>query len=312
MMPRVLVTGASGYIGGRLVRHLEKSARWVVRAAFRHLPLDRSGESCNLDLFDPAALDAACAGVNAVIHLAALNDADCRRNPEDAFRVNCAGTHNLVAAAQRCGIKRFVYASTAHVYGAPLEGEVAEGRVPRPASLYALTHRCAEDIVLAAAPSMEGVVLRLSNGFGAPHAPGVNAWMLLANDLCRQAVERNRLVLQSPGLQWRNFVAMTDVVRGFEHAIEMPADFADGLYNLGSEQTVRVIDFCKRIQSVACTTLGKKVCIECPEAPAGASAGEAFAYSVKRFKASGFQPVGNVDDELAELLRFCVTHFGKR
>jgi len=310
-MASVLVTGASGYIGGHLVRYLEAEGRWAIRAAFRNVPAGgvTSGAACPFDLFDSAVLNAACAGVDAVIHLAALNDADCRRYPEEAFRVNCAGTHNLVEAARRAGVKRFIYASTAHVYGTPLEGAIDESRLPRPVSIYALTHKCAEDVVLAAAPGMQSMVLRLSNGFGAPSTPEVNAWMLLANDLCRQAVERRKLVLQSPGLQWRDFITMTDVVRGFAHALDVPDGAANGILNLGGENVMRVIDFCALVQKVSERLLGEPLSVERPAVPIGSASPDSFSYSVERLKATGFTLVGDIEGELEHLLRYCRTHF---
>ena len=110
-------------------------------------------------------------------------------------------------------VERFIYFSTAHIYGAPLEGTITEKSLPSPVHPYAITHRAAEDYVIAAAKQkrIQGTVLRLSNSFGAPVSPHVNRWTLLANDLCRQAVEKGTITLRSNGCQYRDFICLTDV-----------------------------------------------------------------------------------------------------
>lgn len=315
MTTRVLVTGALGYVGGRLIRHLAAEPDFVVRAGFRdsartYVPLPAQCEKASLDLLDVGSLEAACVGVDHIVHLAALNDPDCRASPERAFRVNCLGAHDLVTVAKRAGVRRIVYISTAHVYGAPLVGSLDETRMPRPVSLYALTHRCAEDIVLAGGAETRGVVLRLSNAFGAPADPGVNAWMLLANDLCRQAVEKRRLVLQSPGLQWRDFVTMTDVTRGIAHLLRMPENvLGDGVFNLGGDCSLRIIDFAERVRSVCQRVLGFSPDIERPMPFPGDPLPDQFAYQSERLKGAGFQLGRELDGEIENLLRFCEEHF---
>ena len=116
--------------------------------------------------------------MDAIVHLAAMNEMDCARDPAAALEVNTALTLRLLNAAVAAGVRRFVYLSTAHVYGAPLRGHIDERALPRPVHPYAITHRAAEDFVLAAfdAGRIEGVVLRLSNGVGAPAHAAVDRW----------------------------------------------------------------------------------------------------------------------------------------
>src|SRR6185437_16873518 len=110
---------------------------------------------------------------------------------------------------------------------------------------YSITHRLAEDYVMAAHSShaVDGVVLRLGNAVGTPVDVRADAWMLIANDLCRQAVVNGAVTLRSNGLAWRNFIAMTDVVRALLHAITMPTtNLHDGLFNLGAARSIRIWD----------------------------------------------------------------------
>src|SRR5207302_2088026 len=79
-----------------------------------------------------------------------------------------------------------------------------------------------------------GVVVRLSNAFGAPVDPATECWHLVTNDLCRQAVTLRRAVLKTQGSQRRDFIAVAEVCRAITHLLQLPKPrLGDGLFNLG-------------------------------------------------------------------------------
>jgi uncharacterized protein YbjT (DUF2867 family) len=106
----VLVTGADGYIGTRLVERLETDGHEVVRFS------RRTGG----DVTDPAALAAAAQGTDAIVHLVAILDG----SDEQLEAVNATGPANAVAAARAAGVRRFLHMSALGVTGehAPLAG----------------------------------------------------------------------------------------------------------------------------------------------------------------------------------------------
>ena len=136
----ILVTGASGFLGGHVARALvERGCR--VRALVRpssdlrgiaDLELDRATG----DLRDPASLDKALAGCHTVYHVAA----DYRlwaRDPSELYRSNVDGTRNLLEAARRAGVRRIVYTSTVGCIG--VRGDGAPGDEDSSASLEEMT-----------------------------------------------------------------------------------------------------------------------------------------------------------------------------
>src|ERR1051326_4797952 len=226
MNESILITGGLGYVGGRIARALAEQTDFALLLGTRHSKLPKPawlkrGSVIPLDVTGGQALHDVWKGVRFVLHLAAMNEIESAKDPAGAVTVNTLGTLKLVQAAERAGVERFIYFSTAHVYGVPLAGSITEATLPRPVHPYAMTHRAAEDFVLAAhdRKTMGGLVLRLSNGFGAPIRPEVNRWTLLVNDLCRQAVTARKLVLQSSGLQQRDFVTLSDVARAVLHCL---------------------------------------------------------------------------------------------
>ena len=108
---KVFVTGASGFIGRRLIEHLLGRGDAVVAAVRRPCPdLDpRRLAVVEVRLDDRAALERALAGSDAVVHLAVATGTTSER---EAYEVNVVGTEHLLEAAKRAGVKRFVFAST--------------------------------------------------------------------------------------------------------------------------------------------------------------------------------------------------------
>lgn len=312
----VLVTGGFGYVGGRVAQQLAAggaSVRLAMRSAAAKPPDWLPGATVvALDLEEDAAIEAACGGATAIVHLAALNEHDCAADPQRALQVNGLGTLKLLQAAQRCRVGHFIYFSTAHVYGAPLAGTITERSLPRPAHPYAITHHVAEDFVLAARDQklIDGIVVRMSNGFGAPTHAGINRWTLIVNDLCRQAVSNRKLILRSNGIQLRDFVTLRDAARAVEHLLRLaPAASADGVFNLGGECVLSMADLTERIAARCEATLGFRPAILKPPPAAGEKVFP-LDFRIDKLKQTGFVLRGSMDAEIDATLKLCQTAFG--
>ena len=169
---RVLVTGASGFIGCRLSERLHFGSEWNVRALIRtpgravrlaRMPI----EFAIGDLSSPADLERALEGCDAVVH-AGIGTS---WRESERVAVNVKGTRDLVNAALRAGVKRFVHISTLSLYGDRITGTITEETPlqPKKGWDYAESKYEAEQIVLeAAARGLPAVVLRPSVVYG-PH-----------------------------------------------------------------------------------------------------------------------------------------------
>ena len=317
MTRKILITGGFGNVGGRLAQQFVSDASMSVRLGTRRqypgppewLP---DCEPVTMDLLSETSLDAACAGVQCVVHLAAMNDSESAADPEQALLVNTLGALKLLRAAERAGVERFIYFSTYHVYGAPLAGTITEETVPRPSHPYAITHRAAEDFVLAAhdRKALTGIVLRPSNGFGAPAHTDVDVWMLIVNSLCRNAVENGVLQLRSSGVHLRNFITLRDVGRAVMHLMNLPAAVCgDGLFNLGGESSLRIIDLAVLIAERCTAVLGFTPPIRRPD-PIPGEESTPLDFRIDKLKRTGFDLTADFTAEIDATLRLCHNAFG--
>jgi UDP-glucose 4-epimerase len=245
-----------------------------------------------------------------VLHLAAPDELDSAADPEAAFVANAVYTRRLVEAAAAAGVRRFIRVSTAHVYGR-LDGTIDEDTCPRPTHPYGIAHRAAEDWVLAEGTGrrMSRIVVRLSNGFGAPVQPATTRWKLLVNDLCRQAVETGVLTMRSDGGAWRNFLPLGDIERLAVHLLGLDdATVGAGVFNAGSAQSMRVMDMADRVAGRCERLLHRRPPVVAPP-PAGHEYPR-LDYRIDRLLGTGFRPLGDVDAEIDRLLRACLDWFG--
>lgn len=152
---RTLVTGGSGFVGGRLIRRLLHDGHQVRALARSGTAAERvralGAEPVHGNLDDPEALTRAMTGSELVFHAAARTT---RGGSRALFwRDNVVGTHNVLAGARRAGVTRLVHVSSeaALLTGRPLVG-VDETAPPRPDSpaAYAASKAAAEQLVLAA------------------------------------------------------------------------------------------------------------------------------------------------------------------
>ncbi len=310
-MKKILITGGTGYVGGRLAKRL--SVEHKVLVSSRNLQ-DKKNQDLYRDLeivdhhslFDVENFPV----VDAIIHLAALNERDSVTKPSDAIRVNVDETRIILENGISRGVKRFIYFSTAHIYGSPLTGSINETTLPRPAHPYSITHRAAEDYIIAATDQkrIDGNILRLSNSFGAPISKDVNRWTLLANDLCRQAVEKGEMILHTNGCQYRDFICMTDVEEVISFMVGKDALLKYIVYNLGSGSSMRVIDMARMISQLCKEVLQKNIEIKMP---AGLKETEesGLDFSIARLMGEGIKINNDVHGEMVQLLRFCADQF---
>ena len=313
MTKNVLLTGGFGTLGGRLAAILAQDEKINLRLASRVKRISPTwapkAETFVVDFDNSGSVRDMLSDITHVVHLVAMTDFESRAEPDKAQQVNVEYTRRVV---EQCAKKtRFVNLSTIQVYGANLSGTITESTDTNPADAYSQTHLDAEQIVKSAhnAGVLEGVSLRNANGFGAPMSADAKIWQIIANDLCRQAVEKKQLTLKSHGLQYRNFIPFTDVCTAIRHCLFMPSEQTKSpTFNLGSESTIRVLDMAELIAMRCSATLGYK-----PELNVLGASPESlptkFAYDSRKLLSTGLSLTTHFEDEIDGLLAACQKWF---
>jgi nucleoside-diphosphate-sugar epimerase len=224
------VTGASGFLGSHVVRALVArglSVRAQGRDATR-LRFAPDGRSALTDLGDLAALTAATAGCDAVVHCAALSAP--WGAPADFEAANVTGTANVLAAAEASGVRRLVHISSPAVIFAGIDQHEIGDDAPTPprhSSHYARTKQQAEALVRAAPGTLATVILRPKAIYG----EGDRA---LVPRLLR-AAQRGRLPQIGDGTNRVDVTHVDDVVQAVECALDTEAGVGGTFLITGGE-----------------------------------------------------------------------------
>lgn len=310
-MKTILITGGLGYVGGRLSNFFI-SQGYKVLISSRSFPNETIRSyfaKAEFILHEDLINQNFNRQIDLIIHTASLNEIDCVRFPGEAIEVNINHTRIIADWASKNGVKHFIYFSTTHVYKSPLEGEINEQLPTNPLHPYGITHKAAEDYVLAASnrTQMRVSILRMSNSFGPPITPNVNRWTLLVNDLCKQLVETNQLKLNSDGKAYRDFISLSDVCKSIDFLIKRNP-ISNEVYNLGSGISMTIKEMALLIQARYVANYKRNVELIIPESQSNQTVAN-LNFSIDKLINSGFIPENNFELEIDEMLVFCHKYF---
>ena len=229
-MASYLVTGGAGFIGSHVVEALVARGEQV-----RVVDNLSTGRSENLwhidgvdlvigDLADPAVANGAVEGIDYVVHLAALPSVPGSiKDPLAWNHANVTATLSLLVAAQRCAVKRLVFASSSSVYGNVATLPVSEDMLPDPISPYALQKLTGERYLRLFYDlyGLETVSVRYFNVFG-PRQNSVSAYSGVISLFARCLIEERAPTIHGDGEQTRDFTYVRNVVDGTLRACVAP------------------------------------------------------------------------------------------
>ena len=253
MTGRILVVGGAGYIGSHMVKALLEGGHEVVvldnlSTGFRELLT--GGTFVQGSLGDSGLLDGLFQShpVDAVMHFAAFSlVGESVQNPLKYYRNNIAETVSLIEAMVRHGVRRFIFSSTAAVYGEPVKSPLSEDHPRQPTNPYGASKLCVERILedCDRAHGLKSISLRYFNAAGADpsgtigemHNPETHLIpLVLKSALSQDTVKIFGTDYPTPdGTCIRDYVHVTDLARAHLLALKALLDGSGSdAYNLGN------------------------------------------------------------------------------
>lgn len=236
---RVLVTGASGFLGGVVCKELIGRGHDVYALVRREGSEPPGTSAVAGDLTDAASLTRAVqsARPESVVHLAA--EIASQRDPKKINEANVEGTRRLIAACEAAGVRRMLFTST--VVTGDAKGALLEEKTPLPVeTAYGRSKQEGERLLRES--SLEEVVIRPS------HVYGAGGWFV--EEFVNRLRQPGRFAVIGTGENWWDVVRVEDVASACADAVERAP--AGALYHVVDDEPISFYDFV----ALAATALG--------------------------------------------------------
>jgi UDP-glucose 4-epimerase len=299
---KVVVTGSAGFIGSHVTDALLCGGHTVVgidnfstgsRTFLADALASPRFDLLTLDLLDDAAqLPAAFEGADAVIHLAANADVRFGWNaPDTDLKQNIIVTHNVLEAARKAGVGRFLFSSTGSVYGeTPVVPTPEDCPFPVQTSLYGASKLAGEGLAAAYAEGcgITTTAFRFVSILGPRYTHGHVV------DFLRQLVaDPHRLTILGDGKQRKSYLHVADCVSAVVGLL--PREGSHEVYNLGVE------DYCTVDESAGwiCARMGIEPAVAHTGGDRGWVGDNPFIYlSTAKMRATGWLPAHSIRESV--------------
>ena len=296
---KILVTGATGYIGSILVPHLLSQGHEVIaldnflygQTSLTDCCIDERLTIVRGDTRDKNLVKQLLAGCDCVLPLACLVGAPvCEKKPEEAKAVNLDAIKMLLSLSSR--EQEFVVPITNSGYGVGQPGAFCTEESPlNPVSLYGRLKVEAEKMIL---DSGHGISLRLATAFGMSPRMRLD---LLVNDFTYRAVTDRFVVLFEAHFK-RNYIHVRDIARAFSHALDNFRKMQGNAYNVGlSDANLSKLELCQEIKKQVpdFTILEAKVGKDPDQRD--------YIVSNEKIEKTGYKPQVSLQRGIAELIK---------
>jgi UDP-glucose 4-epimerase len=259
---KMLITGGAGFIGSHLVERLLAAGDRVSvvddlsTGKRENLPRHAALEFIEGDIRDAGQVERCARGADAVVHLAAVASVQASMDdPVRTHQVNFDGTLNLLEASRRHGIKRFVYACSAAVYGDAAAIPVSEEAATRPLSPYAADKLAGEHYLLHyhRVHGLAATSFRFFNIYGPrqdPSSPYSGVISIFVERLMRNLP----VTVYGDGKQTRDFVYVADLADLLARAAR-GMEGNGGVFNVGTGRQNSLLDLLTSLEKIS----GKKI-----------------------------------------------------
>ncbi len=249
----ILITGGAGFIGSNIAKY------FVIQNDYNVIIVDNLStgnlnniENLNLkfiecDILNKENLEQIFLlnNIDFIIHQAAQSSVDkSLSNPSFNGEENIIGTINLLELSVKYKVKKFIFASSASVYGIPLYLPIDENHPLNPVSFYGLSKQNAESYIKLFNKlfGLNFIILRYSNVYGEKDFFGENETNVISI-FCKNILNNKDVVIYGNGYQTRDFVFVEDIA--IANYLSLKNDIKNEIFNVGSGEKTSVIEICE-------------------------------------------------------------------
>ena len=300
---KILVTGGAGFIGSHIVELFQDKADEIrvldnLRSGFLHNIAPFKHTFIEGSILDKDVVAKAVEGVDYVFHLAALISVpESMSVPEECVKINTIGTLNVLDAAAKAGVKKFVLSTSAAIYGDNPTVPKRETMAPEPKSPYAVTklddeYYCA---MYTREHNLPTACLRYFNVFG-PRQNPKSQYAAAVPIFIEKALHNEPLTIFGDGGQTRDFIFVKDIARANAYfATQSPET---GVFNIAYGSTITINELAEKIVRL---TGSKSESIH-TDVRAG-DVRHSYA-AIDKLQATGFKPEFNFESGMAQTIEF--------
>ena len=254
---KILITGGAGYIGTELAYELDKNpkidqiiiydnlSRGNINLLIGFQKFSKKIKFIQADILDSRLLKKTLKGIDVVYHLAAkVTTPFADQNPHLFEQINHWGTAEVVYAVEESNVKKFIYTSSASVYGASSD-EVNKNTIPNPKTFYGISKlRGEEHVNRLLNKDIKTYIIRCGNIYGYSKSMRFNS---VINKFMFEANFKNRIAIQGTGEQYRSFIHIDKTANILKELIF--SDLSKGNYNLVEDNLSinHIVDILKKL-----------------------------------------------------------------
>jgi len=298
MTKKILITGAAGFIGSHLLKHLKRKGHEVLGLDNFDHPCGAKIDCIEGDVLDKNLIDLLVKNVDIIYHLAAQINVDrSYKQKKLTFDTNVEGTKNILDACKKYN-KTMVFASTSEVYGTAKTNLISEDHPLNPQSPYAESKKIAERLCVdyAIKSKVKVKILRSFNTYG-PYQ-NVNHYGAVIPVFIKRVLSNLNPEVYLPGNQTRDFMNIKDAIQAYEIAVET---LPDGVpTNFGTGEEISMDELAKKIIRLS----GKKNSVKPVYINGRPNEVMRLQADISKAKKMGFSPKVNLTEGLRTYLEW--------
>jgi UDP-glucose 4-epimerase len=249
-----VVSGANGYIGSKLAKELLLANHEVIaisRQFSEFVKKELEGATfISMDIMSDEFKNLSLKA-DYFFHLASANDI-VSKDFEKGVNLSLIGSKNAIELCIKNNIANFIFFSTLQVLGTELSDQYNNSSPHKIESFYAYNHYIAEEYLnmMTQKSSLNGIVVRPANIYGAMMDKSIERWSLVPNCFCKEGVEKGSITLLSSGKQNRNFLSLSDLSKLTIRITEKFKTEKFKVFNLGFIKTFTILEIAKFTKEV--------------------------------------------------------------